>query len=140
MTVVPKAMQTPEGRKLQIPAEADYGVTEVFVEEGSRFGTIGAPRLTSLPPCGERRREARAGDVAGDPTLPLPARGMGNRSSGSNRRRLDVDELDLGVALGGPGQVEGRGGKKHLRAVEVGGDGRSVLLDEARQGRRVVGR
>ncbi len=39
VTVMPKAMKTPEGRKLQIPAEADYGVTEVFVEEGSRFGT-----------------------------------------------------------------------------------------------------
>jgi 8-oxo-dGTP pyrophosphatase MutT (NUDIX family) len=39
VTVVPKATHTPEGRKLQIPAEADYGVTEVFVEEGSRFGT-----------------------------------------------------------------------------------------------------
>lgn len=39
VTVVPKAMRTPEGRTLQIPAEADYGVTEVFVEEGSRFGT-----------------------------------------------------------------------------------------------------
>jgi 8-oxo-dGTP pyrophosphatase MutT (NUDIX family) len=39
VTVVPKAFKTPEGRKLQIPAEADYGVTEVFVEEGSRFGT-----------------------------------------------------------------------------------------------------
>jgi len=39
VTVMPKAMKTPEGRKLQIPAEADYGVTEVFVEEGSRFGS-----------------------------------------------------------------------------------------------------
>ena len=39
VTVVPKATKTPEGRKLEIPAEADYGVTEVFVEEGSRFGT-----------------------------------------------------------------------------------------------------
>ena len=39
VTVTPKAMKTPEGRKLQIPAEADYGVTEVFVEEGSKFGT-----------------------------------------------------------------------------------------------------
>lgn len=39
VTVMPKAMKTPEGRKLQIPAEADYGVTEVFVEEGSKFGT-----------------------------------------------------------------------------------------------------
>jgi 8-oxo-dGTP pyrophosphatase MutT (NUDIX family) len=39
VTVTPKAMKTPEGRKLQIPADADYGVTEVFVEEGSKFGT-----------------------------------------------------------------------------------------------------
>ena len=39
VTVTPKAMKTPEGRKLQIPAEADYGVTEVFVEEGSKFGS-----------------------------------------------------------------------------------------------------
>ena len=39
VTVMPKAMKTPEGRKLQIPAEADYGVTEVFVEEGSKFGS-----------------------------------------------------------------------------------------------------
>jgi 8-oxo-dGTP pyrophosphatase MutT (NUDIX family) len=39
VTVVPKATKTPEGRRLQIPAEADYGVTEVLVEEGSRFGT-----------------------------------------------------------------------------------------------------
>ena len=39
VTVMPKALKTPEGRKLQIPAEADYGVTEVFVEEGSRFGS-----------------------------------------------------------------------------------------------------
>lgn len=39
VTVMPKAVKTPEGRKLQIPAEADYGVTEVFVEEGSKFGT-----------------------------------------------------------------------------------------------------
>jgi len=39
VTVMPKAMKTPEGRKLQIPAEAGYGVTEVFVEEGSKFGT-----------------------------------------------------------------------------------------------------
>lgn len=38
-TVVPKATKTPTGRHLQIPAEADYGVTEVFVEEGSKFGT-----------------------------------------------------------------------------------------------------
>jgi 8-oxo-dGTP pyrophosphatase MutT (NUDIX family) len=39
VTVVPKATRTAEGRWLQIPAEADYGVTEVFVEEGSSFGT-----------------------------------------------------------------------------------------------------
>lgn len=39
VTVMPKATKTPEGRKLIIPAEADYGVTEVFVEEGSTFGT-----------------------------------------------------------------------------------------------------
>ena len=39
VTVMPKAVKTPEGRKLQIPAEADYGVTEVFVEEGSKFGS-----------------------------------------------------------------------------------------------------
>ncbi len=67
VTVMPKAMKTPEGRKLQIPAEADYGVTEVFVEEGSRFGHRCAQRL---------RR--------------------------SHRRRLDVDELDLGIAVGRP--------------------------------------
>src|SRR5262249_6725667 len=39
VTVVPQVKRTAEGRWLQIPAEADYGVTEVFVEEGSRFGT-----------------------------------------------------------------------------------------------------
>jgi hypothetical protein len=38
VTVVPKVKHTSEGRWLQIPAEADYGVTEVFVEEGSPFG------------------------------------------------------------------------------------------------------
>lgn len=38
VTVVPKVKRTPEGRWLQIPAAADYGVTEVFIEEGSRFG------------------------------------------------------------------------------------------------------
>jgi hypothetical protein len=38
VTVMPKVKTTPEGRWLQIPAEADYGVTEVFVEEGSTFG------------------------------------------------------------------------------------------------------
>jgi 8-oxo-dGTP pyrophosphatase MutT (NUDIX family) len=40
VTVIPQVKRTPEGRTLQIPAEADYGVTEVFVEEGSRFGTM----------------------------------------------------------------------------------------------------
>jgi len=39
VTVIPKATRTPEGRSMQIPAEADYGVTEVFIEEGSTFGT-----------------------------------------------------------------------------------------------------
>jgi 8-oxo-dGTP pyrophosphatase MutT (NUDIX family) len=39
VTVMPRVKLTPEGRWLQIPAEADYGVTEVFVEEGSHFGT-----------------------------------------------------------------------------------------------------
>jgi 8-oxo-dGTP pyrophosphatase MutT (NUDIX family) len=38
VTVVPRVKRTPEGRWLQIPAEADYGVTEVFVEDGSTFG------------------------------------------------------------------------------------------------------
>jgi 8-oxo-dGTP pyrophosphatase MutT (NUDIX family) len=38
VTVVPKVRKTPEGRWLQIPAEAGYGVTEVFVEDGSTFG------------------------------------------------------------------------------------------------------
>ncbi len=38
VTVVPKIKRTPEGRWLQIPAEADYGVTEVFVGDGSTFG------------------------------------------------------------------------------------------------------
>jgi hypothetical protein len=38
VTVMPKVKRTPEGRWLQIPAEADYGVTEVFVEDGSTFG------------------------------------------------------------------------------------------------------
>jgi 8-oxo-dGTP pyrophosphatase MutT (NUDIX family) len=38
VTVMPKAVRTPQGRLLRIPAEADYGVTEVFVEEGSRLG------------------------------------------------------------------------------------------------------
>jgi len=40
VTVIPKVKRTAEGRWLQIPAEADYGVTEVFVEEGSRFGMV----------------------------------------------------------------------------------------------------
>jgi 8-oxo-dGTP pyrophosphatase MutT (NUDIX family) len=43
VTVVPKVKRTAEGRWLQIPAEADYGVTEVFVEDGSRFGTSAVP-------------------------------------------------------------------------------------------------
>jgi 8-oxo-dGTP pyrophosphatase MutT (NUDIX family) len=38
VTVVPKVRRTPEGRWLAIPAEADYGVTEVFVGDGSTFG------------------------------------------------------------------------------------------------------
>jgi 8-oxo-dGTP pyrophosphatase MutT (NUDIX family) len=38
VTVMPRVKHTPEGRWLQIPAEAGYGVTEVFVEEGSPFG------------------------------------------------------------------------------------------------------
>jgi 8-oxo-dGTP pyrophosphatase MutT (NUDIX family) len=38
VTVMPRVKHTPEGRWLQIPAEADYGVTEVFVEEGSSSG------------------------------------------------------------------------------------------------------
>ncbi|MBX9589336.1 MAG: NUDIX hydrolase [Hyphomonadaceae bacterium] len=39
VTVTPKILLSDSGRRLQIPAEADYGVTEVFVEEGSRLGT-----------------------------------------------------------------------------------------------------
>jgi 8-oxo-dGTP pyrophosphatase MutT (NUDIX family) len=39
VTVTPKILRSDSGRRLQIPAEADYGVTEVFVEEGSKFGT-----------------------------------------------------------------------------------------------------
>ena len=39
VTVIPKILRSDSGRRLQIPAEADYGVTEVFVEEGSKFGT-----------------------------------------------------------------------------------------------------
>jgi 8-oxo-dGTP pyrophosphatase MutT (NUDIX family) len=42
VTVVPRIKKTPEGRWLQIPAEAGYGVTEVFVEEGSTFGRSAA--------------------------------------------------------------------------------------------------
>jgi 8-oxo-dGTP pyrophosphatase MutT (NUDIX family) len=38
VTVTPKVKRTPEGRWLQIPAEAGYGVTEVFVGDGSTFG------------------------------------------------------------------------------------------------------
>jgi 8-oxo-dGTP pyrophosphatase MutT (NUDIX family) len=38
VTVMPRIETTPEGRWLQIPAEAGYGVTEVFIEEGSAFG------------------------------------------------------------------------------------------------------
>jgi 8-oxo-dGTP pyrophosphatase MutT (NUDIX family) len=38
VTVVPRVKRTSEGRWLQIPAEADYGVTEVFVGDGSTFG------------------------------------------------------------------------------------------------------
>jgi 8-oxo-dGTP pyrophosphatase MutT (NUDIX family) len=40
VTVIPKMKRTDEGRWLQIPAAADYGLTEVFIEEGSRFGTV----------------------------------------------------------------------------------------------------
>jgi 8-oxo-dGTP pyrophosphatase MutT (NUDIX family) len=43
VTVIPKVKRSPEGRWLQIPAEADYGVTEVFVGEGSRFGMPALP-------------------------------------------------------------------------------------------------
>jgi 8-oxo-dGTP pyrophosphatase MutT (NUDIX family) len=43
VTVTPKVKSTPEGRWLQIPAEADYGITEVFVEEGSTFGRAALP-------------------------------------------------------------------------------------------------
>jgi 8-oxo-dGTP pyrophosphatase MutT (NUDIX family) len=38
VTVMPRVQHTAAGRTLQIPEEADYGVTEVFVEEGSRLG------------------------------------------------------------------------------------------------------
>jgi hypothetical protein len=43
VTVVPKVRKTSEGRWLQIPAEADYGVTEVFVENDSTFGRSASP-------------------------------------------------------------------------------------------------
>ncbi len=43
VTVTPKVKNTPEGRWLQIPAEADYGLTEVFVEQGSTFGRAALP-------------------------------------------------------------------------------------------------
>jgi 8-oxo-dGTP pyrophosphatase MutT (NUDIX family) len=43
VTVVPRVKRTPAGRWLQIPAEADYGVTEVFVEDGSTFGRSASP-------------------------------------------------------------------------------------------------
>jgi 8-oxo-dGTP pyrophosphatase MutT (NUDIX family) len=43
VTVVPRVKRTPAGRWLQIPAEADYGVTEVFVEDGSTFGRSALP-------------------------------------------------------------------------------------------------
>jgi len=39
VTVTPKILRSTGGRLLQIPAEADYGATEVFVAEGSRLGT-----------------------------------------------------------------------------------------------------
>jgi 8-oxo-dGTP pyrophosphatase MutT (NUDIX family) len=39
VTVTPKVLSNEGGRLLQIPAEADYGVTEVFVADGSRLGT-----------------------------------------------------------------------------------------------------
>jgi 8-oxo-dGTP pyrophosphatase MutT (NUDIX family) len=39
VTVMPKVLSSVGGRLLAIPAEADYGVTEVFVEDGSKFGT-----------------------------------------------------------------------------------------------------
>jgi 8-oxo-dGTP pyrophosphatase MutT (NUDIX family) len=50
VTVVPKIKRTAEGRWLQIPAEAGYGVTEVFVEEGSTFGRS-ASRLDREADC-----------------------------------------------------------------------------------------
>jgi 8-oxo-dGTP pyrophosphatase MutT (NUDIX family) len=43
VTVTPKVKDTPEGRWLQIPREADYGITEVFVERGSTFGRAALP-------------------------------------------------------------------------------------------------
>jgi 8-oxo-dGTP pyrophosphatase MutT (NUDIX family) len=39
VTVIPKATTTPEGRLLHIPAEAGYGVSEVFVAKDSLLGT-----------------------------------------------------------------------------------------------------
>jgi 8-oxo-dGTP pyrophosphatase MutT (NUDIX family) len=39
VTVMPKATNTPEGRLLHIPAEAGYGVSEVFVAKDSLLGT-----------------------------------------------------------------------------------------------------
>jgi hypothetical protein len=36
---MPKATTTPEGRLLHIPAEAGYGVSEVFVAKDSLLGT-----------------------------------------------------------------------------------------------------
>jgi 8-oxo-dGTP pyrophosphatase MutT (NUDIX family) len=39
VTVMPKATTTPEGRLLHIPAEAGYGVSEVFVAKDSLLGT-----------------------------------------------------------------------------------------------------
>ena len=38
VTVMPKVTRTPEGRWMRIPAEADYGVSEVFIEQGSQLG------------------------------------------------------------------------------------------------------
>ncbi|HEX5998039.1 MAG TPA: hypothetical protein VFZ16_01375 [Hyphomicrobiaceae bacterium] len=43
VTVMPRVKKTAEGRWLQIPAEAGYGVSEVFVEEGSTFGKSALP-------------------------------------------------------------------------------------------------
>ena len=38
VTVMPKIVRAEGGRLMQIPEEADYGVSEVFVAEGSRLG------------------------------------------------------------------------------------------------------